>query len=233
MRILSRFLIPLVILSFHSLPLKAEFDLIGNATLSVPTGDLRKYSYGSVGVGGTVRVATNINRYAKVFLQGAYADFGLERGFTRRDNIFSDAALESVTDAYFLSICPGISFGKNFEGMITYFNLAGGINYYSSLSRINSRQYSEISEYMENNGVTWCAGAGAGIRLKTWEADADGESHLIDAVLFDFRFDYFLTGEVEYLDMRTVRYKSNELQYDTTKNSGGLFLINIGFVLKL
>lgn len=232
MRILSRFIILLVILSFHSLPLRAEFDLICDASLTLPTGDLRSYGYGAAGIGGTVRVATNINSYSKFFLQGTYADFGIVSGLTGRDNVFSDSELESVTDMYSLSICPGISIGKNLDGLIPYVNFAGGMNYYSSLSRISSLQNSQISEQFENNGITWRAGAGFGMRYVGWMADADSEPHLIDMLLIDIRLDYFLGGEVEFLDMRTVRYKSKALQYETSKKSGGVVLMNFGLVFK-
>ncbi len=232
MRILSRFIILLVILSFHSLPLRAEFDLIGNASLSLPTGGLRSYAYGAAGIGGTVRVATNINSYTKFFLQGTYADFGIEKGLTGRDNVFSDSELESVTDMYSLSICPGISIGKNLDGLIPYVNIAGGINYYSSLSRISSLQYSQISEQFENSGITWRAGGGFGMRYVGWKPDDGSGPHLIDMLLIDIRLDYFMIGEVEFLDMRTVRYKSNALQYETSKKSGGVVLMNFGLVFK-
>ncbi|MBW7996322.1 MAG: hypothetical protein FVQ81_07105 [Candidatus Glassbacteria bacterium] len=225
-------LLPLAILLISFGQLQAKLDVTADATLGWPTGKLSDYSYGAIGIGGTVRAAVKLNSYAKVFVQGRCLDLGLDTGFTPRDNYYSDSNLDIVSDSYMISVNPGISLGKNFGGVIPYISLMGGLTYYASLSRISSREIASLTMLMETKGTTWQAGGGFGAKILLWAPDDLGQARLVDSVYFDFRFEYFIGGDVEYLDIRSVRFSFNKLQYDNAIYGSEMLTVNIGMAVR-
>jgi hypothetical protein len=232
MKIFSLFLVSALILLLSSSPLTADIDLTSSFSLSIPRGDLHDYSYGATGKGVSIRAAKNVSRIVKFFVQGNCSDFGLDYGHIRKDNVYSDANLESHTDFYIVSLSPGISVGKNLGGVIPYFSLSGGILYFSSLSRIHSPDISDLTLQMTNSGTSWCAGAGLGVKTMMWEPEKKDNDRLLDAIFVDFRVDYYAGGNVEYLNGRKSYYRTGVLHYENVASKSEMFMINFGINLR-
>jgi hypothetical protein len=218
----------LILATANTLP--AKFDITANATLGWPVGGQNNYSFGSTGVGGTLRLSTNMNRFSKVFIQGRMLDFGLSRGYIPRDNDYSDSNVESVTDSYIVSVTPGISLGLNYGGVIPYVSFMAGVAHHETYSRINSRDLEGVVEFSETSGNNFQYGGGFGIRTTMWESK--NRNSWLDSIAFDFRFEYLESGEMDYLDRRTIRFKNGGLLFDNTVFESKMSTVNVGLSAK-
>lgn len=228
MNSVPRFMVVLCASLLFSLPLTAGVDLSSGVSLEIPTGDLGEYNFGAVGLGVTARASTNIRKSVRVFVQCDYTDLGVETQLIPRDNIISFAELHTAADAYIFSVMPGITLQADLEAAIPYLSLSGGLNHFHSVSRIFSPDISELTRHLQASATSWCVGIGLGLQSMIWAPVKAGNRKGVNAVYVDLRFDFHTGGNFEFLDWRSVYYKSGELNYQVKETGSGMVMISAG-----
>lgn len=104
-----------------------------------------------------------------------------------------------------------------------------GFNYLYTESKIESdRDNHEITATKNFDDTVLAYGAGAGLKVRLWEASRGERGRRPKRVLLDTRLDYISGGEADYLRKGSIDVEGESYRYHVTRSRTDLVLLMVG-----
>ncbi|MFC1724911.1 outer membrane beta-barrel protein [candidate division KSB1 bacterium] len=201
-----------------------------NLLIGVPQGDFKE-NIGTSKVGGSI--------WAGYKLKNSPVSFGLELdyfmyGKTKRTELFNNNIPEvnvDVSTTYnILSALSFLRFSSKRGNVIPYFDCLVGFNYlYTRTSVSDDEDYFEsIAATTNYDDTSLSYGFGLGCMLKIFDIQNKKNENNPFQVFLNFRFQYLLGNEADYLRKGSLTTAGQRVIYDLSRSRTDMLTIQIG-----